>query len=437
METTAYKWLVRKIVKQKTRSPGTCVTCQEIANILIYGLVMGWALISMRKVIDVPMSGSPTPEFLVPVLSPCGSAPPLFSKLLFAPDMPITRSVALAAASSLLMPTAAPAANPSCHVEGFATSSELLKAYMKQPTLQTAAAAAILFNAPSSQLSSETVGNYTLAMSRGAAFWKGESDRRDFSWPAVDASILAYAGNNDGATDWQRTGFGSDQVAIDRAIAAVQPGQAAFPTRLGALALQQTRFPLQPFASTYGEGYAPTMAFLLPLFAGVPSLTCSLLLAQLMVVEKAANLPEGLRMMGMTYRDYYGSWFTIYSALGVSGGLLQGLGFYLMGYFPNSDLGLLIILLVLAGLSAIPFAFFQVALVKPKTNDPEAGEEEETKEEALLLPPFTRSSTSLQIHSHSPACDPILMSRSLLASTSLLLPPLPQPRMPSAGLRLV
>ena len=89
-----------------------------------------------------------------------------------------------------------------------------------------------------------------------------------------------------------------------------------------------------------------------------------------MIVEKAANLPEGLRMMGMTYRDYYASWLTIYSVLGISCGLLQGLGFWMMGYFPNSDLGLLTILLVLTGFAAIPQAFLQVTLIKPKSEHP-------------------------------------------------------------------
>ena len=364
---TSYKWLIKKIVKQKTRTPGTCVTCQEIFNILLYGLGMGWALYSMRKVIDVPMIASPPPQFLLPVLAPCGAEPPLFSQLLFAPDTSVTRAVALAAAASLVMPTPP---DPTCHVVGFPTASDLLKAYVNNSALQSRAAGAVLFNSAPSTLDAASVGNYTIALSRSTAFWKGESDRRDFAWPAVDESVLVYEGHNDGPTDWLRTGFVSMQAAIDRAIAGVQPGAAAFPMRPGALAVQETRFPLQPFASTYGAGFAPTMSFLLPLIAIVPALTCSILLSQLMIVEKAANLPEGLRMMGMTYRDYYASWLTIYSVLGISCGLLQGLGFWMMGYFPNSDLGLLTILLVLTGFAAIPQAFLQVTLIKPKSEHP-------------------------------------------------------------------
>ena len=83
---------------------------------------------------------------------------------------------------------------------------------------------------------------------------------------------------------------------MNRAVASVQPGAAAQlaagGTLLDTLAVQTTRFPLQPYASTYGEG-AGFLAFILPLFGVLPSLMLVFFLAQFMVVEKAAKIEMG------------------------------------------------------------------------------------------------------------------------------------------------
>ena len=69
---------------------------------------------------------------------------------------------------------------------------------------------------------------------------------------------------------------------------------------------------------------------------------------------------------------YYNSWFLVYSVLAILSAFVQWGGFCAMGYFPNTDLGVLLILLLLAGLCTLPFGFSQVANAKPVANDPEA-----------------------------------------------------------------
>ena len=118
---TPLKWLLLKILKQKVRWPGACVTFQEVINILIYGLAMGWAIIFMRSPIDAPLSPSPVPELLwtdyggvAAPLQPCGISG-AFTKLLFAPDTPLTRTIVTATVSSLVTPGDDPSAP--CHQE--------------------------------------------------------------------------------------------------------------------------------------------------------------------------------------------------------------------------------------------------------------------------------------------------------------------------------
>ena len=45
---TPLRYLTLRILKMKMRNPGTCITCQEVFNILIYGLIMGFALIGLK-----------------------------------------------------------------------------------------------------------------------------------------------------------------------------------------------------------------------------------------------------------------------------------------------------------------------------------------------------------------------------------------------------
>lgn len=305
MVATPLRYLTLRILKMKVRNPGTCITCQEVFNILIYGLIMGFALIGLRSPRNVPLAPSPLPEFLWPALHPCGkvveypskniAAAQNFTSLLFAPDTALSRQVVASAAAALALSTTVPAQpDANCPVAGFATTRDLLKAYREQPSLQKHAAAAILFNGAAD--TPQSIGNFTIAMSRGALAFLGESGQRDYSWPAPDAYELAYLGKNDGPNDWQNSGFVSVQAAVSRSIAAVLPG--AHPTMLDTAVVKVARFPLQPSASTFAEG-ATIVLFLLPLFAAVPPITFALFLAQQMVVEKGCQLPEGLRMMGM------------------------------------------------------------------------------------------------------------------------------------------
>lgn len=55
-----------------------------------------------------------------------------------------------------------------------------------------------------------------------------------------------------------------------------------------------------------------------------------------------------------------GSWFLVYGGIGVLSALVQVAGFALQGYFPNSDLSLLLVFLILCGICCVPFAFVQV-----------------------------------------------------------------------------
>ena len=126
------------------------------------------------------------------MLQPCGGN---FTTLLFAPDTALTRSVVAAAAASLVFPGAEPDA--ACHRQGFATARDLLTAYMQQPPLQGATVAAVLFNAPAGTLDTNSVGNYTIAMSRSTLYMKAEAQKRDFKWPAISERRLTYLGNNE------------------------------------------------------------------------------------------------------------------------------------------------------------------------------------------------------------------------------------------------
>ena len=342
---SALNWLIFKILKTKSRGNGACLTCQEIFTILCYGLGMGWALKALVQPSDVGMSQSPPPRTLPSsqsYLAPCGVG--ISTTLLFAPNTSDAQAVVSAAASLISLPDPSGLA---CHTEGFATTADLLAAYATSPARQQAATAAILFNGNAGTLSA----NYTLALSRNLVSI-GEIDRRNFEWPRMDAYRAVHEGVNDGDSIWLSSGFVTVQWAVDRALVGFLGG----PSNGTAHSTDETRFPLQPYKTSYGHG-ASILHFLLPLFGFIPSITICFLLGQFMIIEKAYQLVEGLQMMGMQYRNYYGSWLVVYGVLMLAWAVVQLMGFLAMGYFPESDLGLMFIHFLLSGLSFLPAQF--------------------------------------------------------------------------------
>lgn len=168
------------------------------------------------------------------------------STLLYAPNTVLNSAIVTAAASLLSSPQEAAA----CHIEGFARPADLLDAYMNSTTRHQATVAAILFDGQPT--------NHTIALARGKVSWV-ENERRDFSWPSMAASHVAFEGQNDGDTVWMHSGFVGLQWAIGQAIISVSGGVNS--TSL----VNVTRMPLQPYASSYGSG-SGLLQFLLPLF---------------------------------------------------------------------------------------------------------------------------------------------------------------------------
>ena len=130
--TTSLKWLVIKTLKAKTRKPDVWLTIQEVLQMIQYPLML-MAFMGFKAAVDVPLSPSPgpimlpwaanaTPDLIMsrPVAAPnpvCGSR---FSKLVFAPDSPSTRS-----AMALVATTLGLSNDSSCSLEGYACVATL------------------------------------------------------------------------------------------------------------------------------------------------------------------------------------------------------------------------------------------------------------------------------------------------------------------------
>lgn len=129
-------------------------------------------------------------------------------------------------------------------MQGYESTDALLDAYSKSAALQTSAIAAVLFEA-------DNVGNYTIALSRMLCGWT-EDERRTFHWSDHNSYRLMYEGVDNQAV-WLSSGFVFLQSVIDRAIFALHtPNGTAASASVEAVMI--SRFPLQPYASTYG-GY--------------------------------------------------------------------------------------------------------------------------------------------------------------------------------------
>ena len=294
----AFKYLLKKIYQTKTRHPGTCLTFQEVLNILIYGLAMGWSLIGLKTGVNVPLGPSPPPAFFAPLLMPCGftsnttmGGAPMHTSILFAPETPLNRAVVTAAAAALTIPIPGLPPTPSSSAcqpaVGFESTAALLRAYITNGShYPHSAAAAIIFNG-------HGLSNYTLTLSRSRLFYKGPGGERDFHWPSLDASRTAFLGNRDD-TDWITSGFVSIQAAVDRAITTVSlvPTTPTGNLWSTCTVVTQTIFPTQPYASTYGLDAAIYLEFLLPLFGCIPSLTLAILLGQVRPIPNPDPTPQ-------------------------------------------------------------------------------------------------------------------------------------------------
>jgi len=289
MPSTAFKYLIHKIVLTKVRKPGSFFTFQEFLNIVIYA-VMGLALVSFKSVVDVPLSASPATRALPNNATPF---PPCAQRrtFLFAPETTETAYAVGVVAAMLSVP------GYNCTARGFASHDALLAAFLAEPALQESALSGILFNNATSNL-----GSYTIAMSRQMVE-PDPTKQRDLAWPTVEQlgeDRVAYVGYNDDDSPFLYSGFASIQWAMDRAVAAV--GGEANPYNVYvSTGVQVTRFPLQPFTSAYSSGSAGILGFLLPLFACIPAFATGLLLTQFMLNERCYSLVEGMRMMGMSY----------------------------------------------------------------------------------------------------------------------------------------
>ncbi len=262
--TTSLKWLVIKTLKAKTRKPDVWLTIQEVLQMIQYPLML-MAFMGFKATVDVPLSPSPGPIMLPwaanatpglamsrPVAAPnpvCGSR---FSKLVFAPDLPSTRS-----AMALVATTLGLSNDSSCSLEGYASVATLLAAYtapepasagclhgVGECTHQQTVAAGVLFDEPSN------LGNYTIAVSRDMMTYD-ESSKRGLSLPSLASTRTAYLGHNDGASVWLTSGFVAVQYALDRAIATLNGGHGG--AAAAADWVQLTRYTLQPFRSAYPD----------------------------------------------------------------------------------------------------------------------------------------------------------------------------------------
>ena len=371
---TKLKWQVRKILLAKSRKPGTWLTFQELLNIVQYA-AMGLALAGMKSATDASLTTSPEPQRLgsaqwngyrwATVLGACDNADGDRTKLLFAPDTSLTRQVVEEAAR--LAGGGDSDGDASCAVEGFGSAAQLLSAFESTESLHHTAAAGVMFNGDTAA----GLGNYTLALSRDLVS-SDESRKRGFEWPSqLAATRQAYAGHNDGDTEWLSSGFVTLQWAIDRGIGAAAGGGDVAAAAAAGYELGVSRFPLQPFSSAYGAGNADLLAFLLPLFSVMPPFVVAMLLIQFMLNEKCYQLVEGMRMMGMRYSTYYGAWLLVYGAIMLLAASVQTAALCAMGWFPRSDCFLLFVTLLLSGLACLAFTFVMVASSKGDANDPE------------------------------------------------------------------
>ena len=375
MVPTPLWFLITKIVKLKFRSPGLWLTWQELATLFGYSLGMVWVLAYAVNPVTVPLSPAPAP-IGISASAPhqwCGtppSTPGSKTQLLFAPDTPLTRSV-VQTAVVILQAFTGEMGDGSCHMQGFPSASALLGAYSNQTATQADARAAILFNTPTPDLTTSTVGNFTIAVTRDSP-WYSEEEKRDFAWPQIGATHRAFAGTNDDLTEspWVQHNFVGLQYALDRAVLLAQPGQ-SIDTPLDSFHLQVTRFPTQPFSSTYGGDSTQLLGFLLPLIANVPGIIIAFFLSQFLVIEKVWQLTEGLVMMGMSYTNYYGSWLLVYGPLMVVWAVLETAGLGTVGYFPNTSVGLIFLTFLLASVAMVNYNFFTAGLSKGDANDAE------------------------------------------------------------------
>ena len=133
------KYLVKRLQWTKTRSPGTCLTCQEIWTVLNYACML-ILLLTMGVgglAANAPLSMSP-PALLFPhqYMADSGTAAAALTAcngtaVLYAPETPETRT-AVTNATALLD------GDGGCTV-GFASAAELLDAYATTPSLQARA----------------------------------------------------------------------------------------------------------------------------------------------------------------------------------------------------------------------------------------------------------------------------------------------------------
>ena len=181
----AFRALVVKLGKQKVRSPGGWLTCQEIFTLLLYGLGMGWSIWYLKNPIDVGMSLSPTPEPMPSfgdgfMGSRGGGSPVTSGALLFAPETATSRAAVQGAANLLAKDNL---------VVGYATHEALLTAYADSASIRAATLAGIFFEGGDADASG--IANYTIALNRDNVAWSDE-DKYQFSWDSQMKERVVY-----------------------------------------------------------------------------------------------------------------------------------------------------------------------------------------------------------------------------------------------------